>query len=206
MNATTKMDKNRLVDIYSKAKMLKADIVILYSNGILVGTNYGGSVIKKIQTLYISDGFIMEMTAFKSIIDNIDNYPEIVLINNNPRDMTLALIYNHLSSSTLFMNDHMIDSLGYMKIYEEYLTEDFKETYSSLRADDGSILYRNIIVHDKMYMITMFSGFIPMLKSDIVSLSIYDNPDRNDFYIQYMINRKKLSSNIYIYYHYYKTI
>jgi hypothetical protein len=200
------MNKNQLVDIYSKAKMLKADIVILYPNGTLVGTNYEGSVIKKIQALYLSDGFIMEMTAFKSVIDNIDSYPEIVAINNNPRDMTLSLIYNHLLNNALFMNNNMMASLGYMKIYEEYLTEEFKETYYGLRADDGSILYRNIVVNNRVYMITMFSGFIPMLKTDVVSLSIYDNPDRNDFYIQYKINRKKLSSNIYIYYHYYKTI
>ena len=86
----------------------------------------------------------------------------------------------------------LINTINFCKcitpiVNEECITDNIS-TLFTLRKGDGCIYYK----HHNKYFITLFSGLLPINKSDKIYLTIYQN-NNNSFLSIFRINKKKFN-------------
>lgn len=195
-------------EIVAGIKALKADLVCIYGD-ILIGTDNTKTNIKiykmntpipltpvTIITKELSTGFFSNITDTNIIFDfgqrkiycpNNKSYAEesnIMLDLNMAKNLIIR--YNNLMES-LYRCNNVIN-------YKEITNDEYFQPYKLLKAADGAQLYNpNGNIDHGMYL---YSGAIPLNKSDKVELKIYEHGDT--FISNFTVYKKKLNPiNIY---------
>lgn len=93
---------------------------------------------------------------------------------------------------------NVINSCRYIApiVSEECITDNISNLFT-LRKGDGCIYYK----HHNKYFITLFSGLLPINKSDKIYLTIYPN-NNNSFLSVFKISKKKFNVFVYVLYLY----
>jgi hypothetical protein len=175
---------NKLLDF---VKLLKTEYFCLLTNGVLIGTDADFTHMRELQTDIYDNTLFNKTTVLKdSLMDPSDSVlydimflPDIRLNYNRLLDM-----YNNTKLEVANQYPHVVDDISI-----------FSDKYFSIKAKDGAV---PIMVDNHYFYI--FSGMIPLAKSDKIQIVIFDNEQY--YIIKYSIEKKKQHTTIDVYYKY----
>lgn len=158
----------------------------IYLNKLIINTRELSAFIK---TIMLESEFILEPAEYNSF--------KICTLNGIMyfRTRFNAIINPMLSDQRIYMAKYDIN-LRYQLSKEVQINDEINALFS-LKKNDGCIYYN----HQNKYFITLFSGLLPINKSDKVYLTIYPNTPET-FIAKFRINKKKFNVYIYIAYLY----
>ncbi len=194
-----------LVTINDAAKALKQKTVMFYHNYLFGLDNIDGYLIYTNLTQLLQDdfsynnGIIFDSKLLSAFVKTISSESEFDINNKYIKtflgDTALELGQN-------IMLQRMIDNKVVQLMDNRYtneinITKDIETVYSMKKAD-GTYYYMPTVNGTK-YFITLFSGLLPLNKSDKVNLQICDLYD-NKFIAKFTVMKKKIDIYIYLAY------
>ena len=198
------------VRLYDMMKATKADRFHIYKN-MIIATEYSSTSLSQIICdtkiegystdddrvidSYEIDKDVMKLIADKSQLNiNNDKFePEAYIAKYAIRGYKLTELEelcNHISVDLgdKFVPSYRVDDL---KSNEEFMS------IMAMKSWDGQSLFRL----NRKYILTIFTGLIPLNKSDKISLDIYDI-DNYSYIAKFIINKGKFVINKYVRYFY----
>lgn len=203
---------NELIYLNEAAKALKSKTFQILNN-VIIGINNIDSYITFVEldtdvfyNLSINN-LIINSRDLSAFIKTIMLESEFELEECNDR-YTIHTMNGELKLISRFdikdsYNINSYDRLRYAKynidmrtpLSNEKLINDNIQDLFNLRKDDGCIYY----IHEGKYFMTLFSGILPINKSDKVYLTIYPS-DNNTFIARFRVNKKRFNVFIYLAY------
>lgn len=204
-----RVDKdNRVVlnDLLDYVKVLKPEYFYLLNDGTLLGTDDSFSSLRIIETDIYGYELFQSSNDFKNFMKD----PNMIImdtieINDIPNTSWITLhrglLENMFISCDELYRDDMIEQniiLGnYLSAKHYDDCSSIMETYFDIKALDGAVPIRM-----DNYYFYIFSGFLPLNKSDKLEMTVYDNV--SDFVIKYEITKKKYKHKVTVFYKYLK--
>ena len=194
-----------LVTINDAAKALKQKTVMFYHNCLFGLDNIDGYLIYTNLTQLLQDdfsynnGIIFDSKLLSAFVKTISSESEFDISN---KYIKTFLGVTALELGQNIMLQRMIDNKVVQLMDNRYtneinITKDIEIVYSMKKAD-GTYYYMPT-VNDTKYFITLFSGLLPLNKSDKVNLQICDLHD-NKFIAKFTVMKKKMDIYIYLAY------
>lgn len=204
-----RVDKDHRVilnDLLDYVKVLKPEYFYLLSDGTLLGTDDSFSSLRIIETDIYGYELFQSSNDFKNFMKD----PNIIIMdtieirdipNTSWINLDAGLLKNMYEGCYEIYGDDFTESNIALGIYLSSKHYDdcnnIMETYFNIKASDGAIPVR---VDNHYFYI--FSGFLPLNKSDKLEMTIYDNV--LDFVIKYEITKKKFKNKVTVFYKYLK--
>lgn len=201
-----------LIYLNDSARALKQKDVILYRNMLVGIDNFNYIILLYLNAdklhLYQDRGIIVNQRNLSAFIKTISTESEfeirepeysgissITTISSNLDIRFDENIKNVIINRIATANDidRKMDRMvsGYI---ERDVTQELKELYS-LTKTSGSILYH----FDQNHLMTLFSGVIPLAKSDKLFLQVLDN-SRSTFLARFRVQKKQSTVFVYLAY------
>lgn len=203
------LNLNDIININEASKMLKQRDFILYKNSLYGLDNFNIYIcrididVNRLTPEAINNvGLQFNMRELSTFIKNLSiessfeidtNIQENIIYTKSGAAELHIKIDNNLTKmiENKINYANQIDSLCSI---EEEITENIADLYS-LKKDDGGYYY----IHNNKYYMTLFSGLLPLNKSDKIFLSINDNG--STFISRFRVKKKY---NIFVYVSYLK--
>lgn len=138
-----------------------------------------------IKTIMLESEFILEPAEFNSL--KISTMNGIMYFRELPFELKNKMLANKLYSVKQMIHNFPLGCIS----REAEVTSKISELFS-LKKDDGCIYYK----HQDKYFMTLFSGLLPINKSDKVFISIFSGNTTTVFNAVFRVAKKKF--NIYI--------
>ena len=198
-----------LVTINNVAKAMKQKTVIIYNNCLYGLDNIDGYLIYSNMNDMLHDkynnfnGIVIDTKELSAFIKSIGSETEFELnfVNNICRLVTLfdgLLVLTKQLYLLPMINEKINRVVSNNIVTPKDITNEISDLFSMKKAD-GAYYYRPVVNNIK-YFITLFSGLLPLNKSDKVFMSIDDNIYNNFFITHFIIKKKKIEVNIYLCY------
>lgn len=198
-----------LVTINNVAKAMKQKTVIIYNNCLYGLDNIDGCLIYSNMNDMLHDkynnfnGIVIDTKELSAFIKSIGSETEFELnfVNNICRLVTLfdgLLVLTKQLYLLPMINEKINRVVSNNIVTPKDITNEISDLFSMKKAD--GVYYYRPVVNNIKYFITLFSGLLPLNKSDKVFMSIDDNIYNNFFITHFIIKKKKIEVNIYLCY------
>lgn len=186
--------KDQLEKIQYDSKIIKSKVVVLLPGqpGVMIGTDDTVSYIKIIP--YITDKPSIWCTTKDSVYftasipymlemieSSIDNTIDIPLMDN----LKFNLLFGKIIKGYHYYSD-IINRAPSTYYKDIHLNPDFMRTIS-VPASQGESCWHI----DKNHSVYLYSGLVPVNKSDTVDLIIFEYPNTNNFVCKFIVNKGK---------------
>ena len=208
---SNRLTTSELVYLSEAAKAMKQNTV-LYVENYLIGLDYPDfyccyiHLNDHILSSYRTEGLIFNTKELSEFIKTISTEFDFKLDNNihtilkTKSNGTLVIDkdfnnrYKTITMNKIYQNTNILNNC--ILVPERDVTVELSDLYS-LHAADGCI---TIKYRDK-FLMTLFSGIVPLLKSDRLYVTIKDDINRkNVFYANFKVKKKKFDVEVLIAY------
>jgi hypothetical protein len=208
-----KITTSELLYINEAAKALKQKVFKIYNNTLIGMDNINDYVIyvdldAKIYHNIDFNNFIINLRELSAFVKTIMLESEFELRNKEDGIYCINTMNGELNLiNRVDLKSKVIpeNQLAYVKsisnicipLENEYIINNDISELFSMKRDSGCIYYN----YKNKYYISLFSGILPLNKSDKVSLTIYPN-DNHSFIAKFSVMKKKFTINAYLSYLY----
>lgn len=190
-----------LVNTMTAAKIMKPDI--LYCNQAhIYSTDFNFTHIKTIERASAFNFELMfDFNAANAFLKKLSQTDHLIIDRNiiiDPHDVSNYIpLINLLSFTKQKINELMseIQTCSKLSVYSDLMSSDQEFVRcASAKTADGLQMYRK-----DNYFMALFSGLLPINKSDVVNLSIFDST-KFSFIARFTVIKKKVPVDIYVRY------
>ena len=179
------MNKDILIDLYDKAKVLKSDKIMIM-NGNIIGVNSDYSILKIIHNI-VDPNIIIEYE------DNTTMSKFIKYIIESPNDIVICDNYIICDSEIVYINnkfqqEEIIRLSGIFEYHTSNVQPILCKEY--INNFDLKSSQKSVYKINRDYMIIQYGRMLPVNKKDIVTISIYPFNEQISIY-KYDISKNK---------------
>lgn len=211
MNIFQDKDINEFIELI---KVCKSDEILMINNNFVYSSNLLLMYMKtiNIQLQMFQNNNIWYVYSIKLLVDRVcskklyrlemDMYGNIYTWFNGESE-PIIIINNMISPSCINTINSCIytDSRTSDKSYDNIMEDTEIIQLQSCLSKDGLIMYRK-----DGYMMSLYKGLLPLNKSDILSLDIYNDYNEDNeldyFTTRFIVHKKKFDVNVYIKFRY----
>ena len=179
------MNKDILIDLYDKAKVLKSDKIMVI-NGNIIGVNSDYSILKVIHNI-IDPNIIIEYE------DNTSMSKFIKYIKESPNDIVICDSYIICDSEIVYINNKFQqEEIIRLSSIFEYHTNNIQPILCEEYINDFDLKssQKSVYKINREHMIIQYGRMLPVNKKDIVTISIYPFNEQISIY-KYDISKNK---------------